>query len=153
MAAKTDTLENLLIDCILRGQSITLATRTLSWSVVPTFYVAITSTLPTDAAAGTEFTGGSYARQPVVSSLTAWSGTQGVGTTVASSGTDGTVENNNSIAFTNMPALTAVGFEIWDALTGGVRMFHAPLTGQPIAIVGGSTVTFAANALTVQEDN
>ena len=153
MAAKSDYLENKLLDVILRAQSLVVGTSTLSWGTVPTVYIGLNSAASTDAAAGTEAVGGSYARQPIVCSLANISGTQGTGTTLASSGTDGTVENNNPVVFTNMPAVTLVGFTIWDALTAGNMLFHAPLTGQPIAVVAASTVTFAANALTVQEDN
>jgi len=153
MTAKTDYLENKLIDVILRAQSLTIGAAVLSWSTAPTVYIALHTTASVDATPGTEVVGGSYARQPIVCSLANISGTQGTGTTVASSGSDGTVENNNPIVFTNMPAVSLVGFSIYDAVTAGNMLFHAPLTGQPIAVVGGSTVTFAANALTVQEDN
>lgn len=68
---------------------------------------------------------GGYARVAVAASLTAWAGTQGAGTTTASSGTSGTTSNNAAITF---PSPTAawqgtnayiIGSALFDASTAG----------------------------------
>ena len=75
MAAMTDYLENKIIDWLLRGQTFTPPA---------TAYVALYTTAPTDSTAGTEVSGGSYARVAVTSSLANWAGTQSAGSTSAS---------------------------------------------------------------------
>ena len=112
---------------------------------------------PTDNTAGTEVTGNAYARVGVTSSMSAtgWAGTQGAGTTVASSGTSGTTSNNGIITFpTPTPAgwgaVTAVG--IYDAATVGNLLIYSALTvGKTINV--GDSVTFPAGSLTFQLDN
>ena len=74
----SDYLANKLIDLIWRAQAFT-------WPA--TVYLRLVTTSPTNAAGGVEVSGGSYARVALVPSLTSMSGTQGAGTTVASSGT------------------------------------------------------------------
>lgn len=145
MPALTDYAENKVIDGLLRGQAFT-----------PTdVYIGLLTAAPSDSAAGTEVSGGSYARQQVASSLANWSGTQGAGTTVASSGTSGTVSNNNAITF---PAPTAdwgqiTHFAAYDALTGGNMLFYAALTTPKTINNDDAAPSFAAGALTFQIDN
>jgi hypothetical protein len=71
-------------------------------------------TIPEGSATG-------YARVAVASSLANWSGTQGAGTVVASSGSSGQVSNNNAIAFGQVTTALGlvVGFGCWDAATSG----------------------------------
>lgn len=73
----------------------------------------------------TEVAGGAYARVAVAASLVNFSGTQGAGTTVASTGSGGVTSNNGVITF---PAPTAqwhptggaiVGAVVYDAANGG----------------------------------
>ncbi|MES2500135.1 MAG: hypothetical protein V4570_06350, partial [Pseudomonadota bacterium] len=85
MAALTDYAENKVLDAILRAQSL---------GAPATFYVGLFTSAPSDTGGGTEVSGGSYARVAVTSSLANWSGSQSAGSTSASSGTDGTIENN-----------------------------------------------------------
>lgn len=75
--------------------------------------LALVTANGTDAAAGTEVVGGSYARQNI---------------TVAAVGTDGATDNSAAISFTNMPAVTVVGVEIWDSTATPVRWWHGALT-------------------------
>jgi len=97
-----------------------------------------------------------YARVAVLSSLANWSGTQGAGTTVASNGTDGTIENNNPITYPD--ASTAgygkVGmFGFFDAATGG-NLYRKAFMSSPVDIgLGAANISFANNQLTNQEDN
>lgn len=92
MANATDTLENTIIDHLLRNQAYTPPS---------TLYLALTTTIPTDAALGTEVVGGSYARQVVT--LSAASG--------------GATSNSNLLTYTNMPAVTVVGWMLMAHIT------------------------------------
>ena len=100
-----------------------------------------------------EFTGGTYARQSQVASLANFSGTQGAGTTTASSGTSGQISNNNSIVFNGGTGGNGGMFAIYDALTGGNMLICQPLTSAPVPMASGSTETFAAGALVISLDN
>ena len=138
-------LENKWIDAFLRAQSYTFPA---------TLYIGLYTVCPTDSTAGTEVTGGSYARVAVTSSLANWAGTQSAGSTTASSGTGGTTSNNGTITF---PAATAdwgtvVCFGVSDASTSGNLLFYAALTASR-NITNGSTASFAAAALSFQIDN
>lgn len=144
-AALTDTYENTWIDFALRAQA---------YSPPATGYVALFTACPTDSTAGTEVTGGSYARVAVTASLANWAGTQSAGSTTASSGTGGTTSNNNVITF---PAATADWgtvncFGYMTASSGGTPIFYAALTASR-NITNGSTASFAAAALTFTIDN
>ena len=103
---------NKMQDWFYRGQT---------WSLPANFYIALCTTTCTQAAMGTEVTGGSYARIALPRTLTDISGTQGQGTTVASSGTSGTIYNNNAIAM-GTPTVawgTVQSAVLMDAVTGG----------------------------------
>ena len=67
--------------------------------------MALTTVNGTDAAAGTEVTGGSYARKNI---------------TVAAA-VNGAVSNSADLIFSGMPAATVVGWEIWDSAGTPVR--------------------------------
>lgn len=155
MSAFSDKAENSLIDFVFRAQALGLVGATAAAGSGPaTLYVGLVTSASTDAAPGTEVTGGNYARVPVTSSLAAWAGTQGAGTTVASSGSSGTTSNNAPIAFPTPTASwgTVVGFLICDSLTGGSDVIYSPLTlNQTIGT--GNTVSFPAGAVTFQIDN
>ena len=146
MTAKTDYLENKLIDHVFRGQTYTPpATR----------YIGLFTAAPNDAGGGTEVSGGGYARVGVTASLANWAGTQGAGSTTASSGTGGTTSNNVAITF---PAPTAnwgtvVAFGIFDAPSGGNLLAYGNLTTAKTINNGDAAPSFAAGALTFQEDN
>lgn len=146
MGAKSDYLENKLIDAIFRGQT---------YTPPATLYVALLTAAPSDAGGGTEVSGGSYARVGVTASLANFSGTQSAGSTTASSGTGGTTSNNGAITF---PAPTAnwgsvTHWGIYDASSGGNLLYYAALTTAKTVNNGDAAPSFAAGALTVQEDN
>ncbi len=153
MAAFTDSFENRLIDWLLRGQTLGLATGTGTGPT--TTYIGLFTATPTDSTAGTEVTGGSYARVAVTSSLANGAGTQAAASTVASSGTSGTTSNNGAITF---PAPTAswgtiTGFGIFDASTGGNLLIYGALTTNKTVNNGDAAPSCAAAALTFQLDN
>lgn len=167
MSSKTDYFENKLSDTIWRGQPLTIGTSKLVWrasndaaaDAPPTYYFGLLKAMPTDSTAGTEHSGGSYARQGLLASLVNFSGTQSAGSTTASTGTDGTIEINADMLFAGMPDTSisgtngTVGFGIWDAITGGSLLEYAAITGAPILASAGATLKFSAGALTIQEDN
>ena len=138
----TDYLANKLIDLIWRAQA-------FSWP--GTTYIRLVSTTPTNAAGGIEFTGGNYARVGLISSLAELSGTQGAGTTVASSGTGGRTSNNTARTFPTPSASwgTAVAVETLDSATlgAGNRLWWAML-GSPKTIgAGAAAPRFDPNTL------
>lgn len=146
MGAKSDYLENKLIDAIFRGQT---------YTPPATLYIALLTAAPSDSGGGTEVSGGSYARVGVTASLANFAGTQSAGSTTASSGTGGTTSNNGAITF---PAPTAnwgvvTHWAIYDAASAGNLLYHAALTTQKTVNNGDAGPAFAAAALTVQEDN
>jgi hypothetical protein len=146
MGAKSDYLENKIIDWLFRGQT---------YTPPATIYVGLLTSAPTDAGGGTEVSGGSYARVGVSGGLTNWSGTQGAGTTTASTGTSGTTSNNAAITF---PAPTAnwgtvTHFALYDAASGGNMLYYAALTTPKTINNGDAAPSFAAGQLSVQEDN
>lgn len=92
--------------------------RTLDWltgntvtaPVLP-LKIALVTAAGSDSAAGTEVTGGSYARQNAAFSAAA----------------SGATANTVDIIYTGMPACTVVGIEIWDSAGTPVRWWYAPL--------------------------
>lgn len=156
MAAMTDFLENKIIDWLMRAQAIGITGATAGAGSGPaTLYVALYTATPTDSTAGTEVTGGSYARVAVTSALANWAGTQSAGSTTASTGTGGTTSNNGAVTF---PAPTApwgnvTGFGILDSLTAGNLLIYAALTTPKTINSGDAAPSFAAGSLTFQDDN
>lgn len=145
-ASLSNYLENKLIDAFLRGQAYTMPA---------TVYIGLATTTGSDAACGTEVSGGSYARVAVSSSMANWAGTQSAGSTTASSGTGGTTSNNAAVTF---PAPTAnwgsvTEFCIFDASTSGNLLFRDALTTPKTINNGDAAPSFAAGALTFQIDN
>lgn len=94
----------------------------------------ITTTTPSTAsAAGSEVSGGSYARQTV-----SWG-----------SASAGAIANSGVISFTNMPAVTSVGgVEIWDSSGTPVRKWFGTLSANKTTSAG-DTISFAIGALSV----
>lgn len=139
----------------------TLVDATVTWtaiSTVPAFqnlFFALYTANPTDVSgSGTEVTGGSYARVSYAATLANWAGTQGAGTTVASSGTGGVTSNNNVVTF---PAPTAnwgvvTGMALYDSLTGGNEIEWVALTVSKTVNNADPAPTFPAAAFTHTED-
>jgi hypothetical protein len=141
MSALTDFAENKIIDALLRGQAL---------GAPATWYVALFTSDPTDTgAAGTEVSGGSYARVTVAAALANFAGTQSAGSTTASSGTGGATSNNAAITF---PAPTAnwgsiTHFTLMDAASGGNAWVHGALTTPKTVNNGDPAPSFPAAAL------
>ncbi len=141
MPAMSNYLENAVIDQLLRGQP---------YSPPANLYIALFTAAPTAGGGGTEVSGGGYARAAVPSSLASWAGTQGAGTTVASSGTSGQTSNNAQISFPTPTAAwgTVVAMGIFDAASGGNLLFFGNLT-QSQVVGQGNPVYYAPAQLSL----
>ena len=118
-----DTIENQLLDALVG---------TTSYTVTTPIKLALMTANGTDSAAGTEVTGGSYARQTI-----AWS-------TAAS----GSINNSAIINFTGMPAATVVGIEVYDSAGTPKRLAYGALTANK-TVASGDTVQFAISSITL----
>ena len=136
----SDYLSNRLIDLIWRAQA-------YSWPA--TLYAAYTTTTPTNAAGGLEPGVGGYARQPIASSLSGWTPTQGGLVSDASSGTSGRIGNQAVVTFPAPTANQGVAThgELLDAVSGGNLMFWRQLAGAKSVVAGGSAPNFASDSL------
>lgn len=96
-----------------------------------------------------------YGRVAVTASLANWSGTQGAGTTVASSGTGGQSSNNGAITFGAPTAgndwTTGTeriwGWALFDASSGGNCWMAGPLNALQAITYGQAAPSFAAGTL------
>jgi hypothetical protein len=143
----TDYLENKLVDHLFRGTS---------FSAPSNLYAALFTVSPTDTGGGTECTGGEYARVTVACSTTNWSGTQGAGTTAASSGTSGTVSNKIAITFPSPDTAgwgTVVAVGLFDAATGGNMLLWGPVSPSKTINLGDAPPQFAPGDFQYQIDN
>ncbi len=104
-----------------------------------------------------EVAGNAYARVAVASSLANWSGTQGAGTTVASTGTTAAISNNIAVTY---PTPTGAwetgtqqiwGFATYDAATAGNLLRFGGLGADQI-INTGNGVSFAPGQLVFKTD-
>lgn len=135
-AALTDYAETALIGHIFRGTA---------FPMPGTVYIALHTTACSDAATGTEVTGGAYARVGVAATGAQWA---------ATAGGNGTTSNLNVITFPT-PASgwgTVTHFSIFDAASAGNQLICQGLTTSK-TINSGDGVSFAAGSLTFQIDN
>ena len=125
----TDTAENLALNWLfVVAQTPTRPTGPLK--------VRLMTANGSDAAAGTELaTSGGYTA----------GGSSVVFTTAASGATDNT---GSAVSWTNMPATTIVGVEIWDSAGTPVRLAYGAL-GSSKTTNSGDTFTIASGALTL----
>lgn len=107
----TNTAENRALDFIL-GLSSTAPTTPLK--------VALVTANGSDTAAGTEVTGGSYARQNLTVGAAA----------------NGATSNSADLVFPGMPAATVVGVEIWDSAGSPVRLWYGALAASRTVAAG-----------------
>lgn len=118
--------------------------------------VATEQTAALDAGtAMSEPSGGSFARVSVAASLANFAGTQGAGTTVASTGTGGATSNNGTVAFPVPTADWTTGTEkIWawaayDASSAGNPWMWGGLTTVQSVLNGQAAPSFAPASLTM----
>jgi hypothetical protein len=140
--AMTTYLANKLLDWMWRAQ-----TRTAPANV----YAAFMTATGTAGSAGTEVTGGAYARVAIACTLAAWEDTQNAGGAVASSGTTNETETEAATNWTTPTADwgTLTAMEIYDALTAGNRLWWAALDTAK-TILSGQTVSVAAGGIKVK---
>jgi hypothetical protein len=119
----TNTAENRALDFIL-GLAATAPTTPLK--------VALVTANGDETTAGTEVTGGSYARQNL---------------TVAAA-VNGATSNSADLVWADMPAATVVGVEIWDSAGAPVRLWYGPLAASR-TVAAGDEFRLAAGALTL----
>jgi hypothetical protein len=156
MSALTDAFENKLIDWKLRGQALGLNGATAAaGSGFTNVYVGLITAAGSDAAPGTEVSGGGYARVQVACTLANWAGTQGAGTTTVSTGSSGTTSNNNPITFPTPSAAwgQVVEFGVFDSATGGTELWRGTLGAAKTINNGDPAPYFPAGSLTFQIDN
>jgi hypothetical protein len=120
--ALTNTAENLTLDWVLGVGTPTRPTTPLQ--------VALVTANGTDTTAGTEVTGGSYARQDL---------------TVAAA-VNGATSNSADLVFAGMPAATVVGVEIWDDAGTPVRLWYGALTASR-TVAAGDELRLTAGSL------
>jgi hypothetical protein len=124
--ALTDTAENRVLDW-LTGNATTAPTTPLK--------LALYTAAGTDAADGTEVTGGSYARQSVTLAAAA----------------SGATSNSADITFSTMPSCTVVAWALWDSAGTPVRWWHGSLTASKV-VNAGDDFTVVAGDLDLTAD-
>jgi hypothetical protein len=122
----TDGAENRVLDWTM-GNSATAPTAPMK--------LALLTATGSDSSAGTEVTGGSYARQTV---------------TVAAA-SSGATSNGSDVSFTVMPACTITGWAIYDSAGTPFRWWHGALTASK-TVNAGDTVTILAGDLDLTQD-
>ncbi len=107
-------------------------------------FVALYTAMPSETEAGTEVTGGGYARVGYGPLNSFWS---------APSAGDGTTENLSDVTFPvpSAPWGFVIGYGILDAAVGGNLLMYATLD-TPRTVGTGSNPRFAAGALTATFD-
>lgn len=98
----------------------------------------LATTTGSASAAGTEVVGGSYARQNLTTAL----GTEA----------NGSVTTTGAVSYTSMPAATVTSAEIYDSNGTPRRAWWGALTASKTT-ASGDTLTFAAGAITVSNNN
>ena len=121
----SDYLENKLLDHALG---------TTAFTKPASVTVALYTVAPSDSTAGTEVTGGSYARQAATFSAAA----------------SGATTNNTNIDFTNMPAATVVAVGILEVSTNNLLFWSTLATSR--TTLAGDTVRINSGALSVSLD-
>lgn len=132
----SDYFEKKVLDNIFRSVSLGLDATNV--------WVGLFTVAPTDSAAGTEVTGGAYARMPVIRTGTGWT---------AAAGALAATTNVSVVTFPTATASwgTVVAFGIFDALTAGNLLYWGDLT--TLKIVGiGDTAFVAASAISITQD-
>lgn len=123
MAALTTAEANRLLDASFGTATYTAPTTPMK--------LALATTPSSASAAGTEVSGGSYARQTIAM-------------TAASSGS---TPSTSTITFTNMPACTVVGVDIYDNNGTPRRCWWGPLS-TPIPVLAGASLSFSSAQIT-----
>ncbi len=124
MPALVTTEANRLLDASLGVASYTAPTGSMK--------VALATSASSASAAGTEVSGGSYARQNVT----------------FGSASAGSSSNTGAVTFTNMPAATVTHLDLYDSNGTPRRAWYGPLTASKTT-ASGDSLSFAVSAITV----
>lgn len=137
----SDYLSNKFIDLWFRNQAFTFPANA---------FFALFTVAPNNAGGGTEVNGASYSRVSTPFSLAGFSGTQGAGTTVASTGTGGVITNNFSLAFPQPaePWGTILAEGVYDALSAGNLLFWNTIASRSV-LAGSSPQTHAPGSWSI----
>lgn len=119
----TNTAENKMLDALVG---------TASYSANTPIKLALVTAAGSDSAAGTEVSGGSYARQTIT----------------FNAASSGSIDSAGAVSFTNMPTCTVVGIELWDSAGTPVRLAYGSLTSSK-SLTSGDTLEFAAGSITL----
>jgi len=103
-----------------------------SWAPTPPFKLRLMIANGSAASAGTEVTGGSYTPQTIA----------------FTSASNAQAENTSEIVFSDMPAVSVVGLEVWDSAGTPERLWWGPLN-ETRNVPAGGTLRFAAGEITV----
>ena len=134
----TDTFEVDLLKAIT-GQATTI----LSTTPLTNIYCSLMTTMPTDSTAGTEATGGGYARVQTVGKWgTPASGSVSNTTAVVFGPFSGTVSSGSAF----------LGFGLHTASSAGTLLAYGTFTDQTKTGGNGDTITLAVGALTITAD-
>lgn len=108
---------------------------------IPSLFIALCTSTTSAATAGTELTTGQYGTYARVALTGAsWSGGSGGSTTYNAALDFGTASSSTGTSVT--------GFELWDASSGGNRLWYEQLaTSVPVASGGGTHITFASGQI------
>jgi len=120
---------NHLLDSSVKGTAYTAATTPVKLRLV--------TVIGSATAAGTEVTGGSYTPQDTTTA------------TIWGSASSGSITNSSgAVTFTNMPAVTVVGMELWDSAGTPIRRWWGNLSANKTTN-SGDTLSFATSAITI----
>lgn len=115
---------NRLLDASLGTASYTAPTTPMK--------LALATSTGSNSAAGTEVTGGSYARQTIA----------------FSAASAGSASNSGVVTFTAMPAATVTGVDIYDANGTPRRAWVGALTASK-TVASGDSLSFAASSVSI----
>lgn len=122
----TDVAESLVLDWVALGSTPTRP---------PGLSVRLMTANGSDASAGTEVSGGSYAAQSVS----------------FSAASSGATSNSADLTFTGMPACTVVGLEIWDTSGTPRRLWYGALSASK-TVNSGDTFQITSGSLSLSLD-
>ena len=117
---------------IIENQLLDALVGTTSYTMTSPVKLALVTANGDDASAGTEVTGGSYARQTIA----------------FDAASSGQIANSGAISFTGMPSATVVGIELYDSAGSPKRLAYGALTASR-TVTSGDTVQFAIGAITL----
>lgn len=121
-----DAIENAVLNLLLRGTALTITTP---------MKARLMTANGSDSANGTELgTSGGYTAG-------------GATITFGSAASAGSISNTVAVTWTNMPATTIVGLEIWDSTGSPVRIWWGALASSK-TVASGDTFEFAISAVT-----